>query len=92
LVLDEPTTSLDLAAQREMREHLRKLAANGVGLLLVTHHLEELIPEIERVVLLRKGAVYLDGPKEEVLKSTHLSALFGVEVDLSIRDGYYRPW
>ncbi len=92
LVLDEPTTSLDLAAQREMREQLRKLAAGGVGLLLVTHHLEELIPEIDRVVLLRKGSVYLDGSKKDVLNSAHLSALFGVEVDLSIKDGYYRPW
>jgi iron complex transport system ATP-binding protein len=92
LVLDEPTTSLDLAAQREMREHLRKLAANGVGLLLVTHHLEELIPEIERVVMLRNGSVYVDGQKEEVLSSVNLSALFGVDVDLSLRDGYYRPW
>lgn len=92
LVLDEPTTSLDLAAQREMREQLRKLAGSGVGLLLVTHHLEELIPEIDRVVLLRKGSVYLDGSKEDVLNSRHLSALFGVEVDLSVKDGYYRPW
>jgi iron complex transport system ATP-binding protein len=92
LVLDEPTTSLDLAAQREMRDHLRKLAAGGVGLLLVTHHLEELIPEIDRVVMLRKGSVYADGPKEEVLNSRLLSALFGVEVDVSIQDGYYRPW
>ena len=92
LVLDEPTTSLDLAAQREMRDHLRKLAASGVGLLLVTHHLEELIPEIDRVVMLRKGSVYVDGLKEDVLSSANLSALFGVEVDLSLRDGYYRPW
>lgn len=92
LVLDEPTTSLDLAAQREMREHLRKLAASGVGLLLVTHHLEELIPEIDRVVLLRKGSVYADGSKDEVLSSARLSALFGVDVHVSVRDGYYRPW
>src|SRR3954471_18608302 len=92
LVLDEPTTSLDLAAQREMRDHLRKLAAGGVGLLLVTHHLEELIPAIDRVVMLRKGSVYADGRKEDVLSSANLSALFGVDVDLSIRDGYYRPW
>jgi iron complex transport system ATP-binding protein len=92
LVLDEPTTSLDLAAQREMREHLRKLATSGVGLLLVTHHLEEIIPEIDRVVMLKKGSVYLDGSKEEVLSSAHLSDLFGVEVELSHKDGFYRPW
>jgi iron complex transport system ATP-binding protein len=92
LVLDEPTTSLDLAAQRDMRERLRKLASSGVGLILVTHHLEELIPEIDRVVMLQNGSVYADGPKEDILNSAHLSALFGVDVDLSIRDGYYRPW
>lgn len=92
LVLDEPTTSLDLAAQREMRDHLRKLARAGVGLLLVTHHLEELIPEIDRVVMLRKGAVYADGWKEDLLTSEHLSALFGVGVEVSVTDEYYRAW
>lgn len=92
LVLDEPTTSLDLAAQREMRDQLRKLASGGVGLLLVTHHLEELIPEIDRVVMLSKGSVFADGRKEDILNSRQLSGLFGVDVEVSIRDGYYRPW
>jgi ABC-type cobalamin transport system ATPase subunit len=44
------------------------------------------------VVMLRKGSVYVDGQKEDVLSSANLSALFGVDVDLSLRDGYYRPW
>lgn len=92
LLLDEPTTSLDFAAQREMREHMRALAASGVGLLLVTHHLEEIVPEIDRVVLLRHGTIFADGIKEEILTSDRLSTLFGVPLAISQADGFYRAW
>src|SRR5450755_3008029 len=92
LLLDEPTTSLDLAALHEVRGHLRSLAREGAGLLLVTHHLDDIIPEIERVVLLREGRVVGDGPKAEVLTSEHLSAMFGVGVDVIQRDGFYHAW
>jgi iron complex transport system ATP-binding protein len=92
LLLDEPTTSLDLPALHEVREHLRALAAGGVGLLLVTHHLDDIIPEIERVILLRQGAVFADGPKEEVLTSECLSELFGIAVEVFERDGFYHAW
>lgn len=92
LLLDEPTTSLDLFALREVRDHLRKLAQSGVGLLLVTHHLDDIIPEIERVVLLRNGRVLADGPKAEVLTSHRLSELFAVPVDVIERGGFYHAW
>ena len=46
LVLDEPTTSLDLHATHELREILRKLARSGISILMVTHHLPDVIPEI----------------------------------------------
>jgi iron complex transport system ATP-binding protein len=92
LLLDEPTTSLDLAALHELREHLRGLAQSGIGLLLVTHHLDDIIPEIDRVVLLRNGRVHADGPKTEVLTSGPLSELFGVEVDVFERNGFYHAW
>jgi iron complex transport system ATP-binding protein len=92
LLLDEPTTSLDLPALHEVREHLRALAASGVGLLLVTHHLDDIIPEIERVVLLRAGAVFADGPKPEVLTSACLSELYGVPVEVFERGGFYHAW
>lgn len=92
LLFDEPTTSLDLAAQREMREHLRRLAAAGVGLLLVTHHLEEILPEIDRVILLRGGSVFADGPKQEILTRANLTALFGVSVEVAQSDDFYRAW
>jgi iron complex transport system ATP-binding protein len=92
LLLDEPTTSLDLFSLHEVRGHLRSLAASGAGLVLVTHHLDDIIPEIERVVLLKDGAVLADGPKADVLTSETLSTLFGVPVEVVQRAGFYHAW
>ncbi len=89
LVLDEPTASLDLRATCELREIFRKLAQGGISIILVTHHLPDIIPEIRRVVLIRVGRVYCDGPKEKVLDPAALSALFGVPAEVLERDGYY---
>ncbi len=92
LLLDEPTTSLDLPSLREVRGQMRKLAQGGVGMLLVTHHLDDIIPEIDRVVLLKDGQVLLDGPKRDILTSERLSAVFGVQLEVVERDGYYHAW
>jgi iron complex transport system ATP-binding protein len=92
LLLDEPTTSLDLPTLHEVRNHLRSLAASGVGLLLVTHHLDDIIPEIDRVVLLRDGTVQCDGPKDEVLTSERLSGVFRAPLEVFERDGFYHAW
>lgn len=92
LVLDEPSNSLDLRAQAELREITRKLARAGLGLLLVTHHLPDIIPEIDRVICLRGGRVFRDGPKREILTGTNLSELFGVPLRVEQRDGSYVAW
>ena len=92
LLLDEPSTSLDLFAQHELREILRKLAQAGTGLLLVTHHLSDVIPEIDRVIMLKDGRIFGDGPKPAMLQEDRLEALFGLPVTLEHRDGYYHLW
>ncbi len=92
LLLDEPSTSLDLFAQHELRELVGKLARSGIGIVLVTHHLSDLIPEIERVILMRKGRILADGPKDEMLTEQRLGELFGIPVELAKRDGYYHCW
>lgn len=92
LVLDEPTSSLDLHATHELREILRKLVRNGISLIMVTHHLPDIIPEIERVVLMSSGRVLRDGPKADVLTAANLSELFRTPVDVLERDGYYNAW
>jgi len=92
LVLDEPSNSLDVFAQNELREILRKLARSGIGIILVTHHLADIIPEIERVILIRDGRVAADGRKQDVLTAAALADLFGLAVELAQRDGYYHLW
>jgi iron complex transport system ATP-binding protein len=89
LLLDEPTNSLDFRAFTELRNILRKLAREGIGLVLVTHHLADIIPEIQRVICLRSGRLFQDGPKDEVLRTECLRELFGVEVRVFQENGYY---
>jgi len=89
LLLDEPGNTLDICGQLELRATLRELANAGLGIVLVTHHVPEIIPEIERVVLLQKGRVVADGPKEKVLTSEQLSVLFGAHVQVFREDGYF---
>lgn len=90
LLLDEPSNSLDIRAQHEVREAMRKLAQSGVGVLLVTHHLPDIIPEIGRVIALKDGSVFGDGRKDEVLEGGRMSELFGIGVAVSCVGGIYR--
>src|SRR5437867_2068119 len=92
LVLDEPSVALDLAAQHELRLILRKLAQSEIGIVMVTHHVSDLIPEIDRILLMNRGRIIADGPKDEVLVESKLSELFGRPLQLSKRDGYYNLW
>jgi iron complex transport system ATP-binding protein len=89
LLFDEPSNALDIAAQLQLRDTMRELAQSGLGILLVTHHVSEIIPEIERVVLLREGRILADGPKTSILTAEHLSNLFGAAVRLGRHDGYF---
>ncbi len=89
LLFDEPSNALDIGARLQLRDTLRQLAQSGLGILLVTHHVSEIIPEIERVILLREGRVLADGPKSSVLTEQHLSKLFGVAIRLGEQDGFF---
>ncbi|KRG46873.1 ABC transporter ATP-binding protein [Stenotrophomonas panacihumi] len=76
LLLDEPSTGLDLIARQHLVDTMRDLARQGITLVLVTHHIEEIVPEIERVVLLRGGRIFADGHREALLRDEPLSAVF----------------
>jgi iron complex transport system ATP-binding protein len=89
LLLDEPSNALDIGAQMQLRETLRELAQSGLGIVLVTHHVAEIIPEIGRVVLLREGRIVADGAKSEILRAERLSSVFGMHVRLGQHDGYF---
>ena len=92
LLFDEPCNSLDLAAQQSVRQTMRALATSGIGIVLVTHELGDIIPEIERVVLMSRGHIEADGPKEEILQAERLAKVFGAPVEIARRDGYYQMW
>jgi iron complex transport system ATP-binding protein len=92
LLLDEPSNALDLAAQLELRNLLRRLAQQGTGILLITHHVSDIIPEIDRILMLKHGRIIADGPKEELLTAQRLSDLFQTEVHLTQRAGFHHAW
>ena len=89
LMLDEPTTGLDLVARHQFMERVRQIARDGTTLILVTHHVEEIVPEIERVILLREGRIAAEGPKQSMLTTARLSDLFAAPIALHEKDGYY---
>lgn len=92
MLLDEPTSSLDLQASRKTRAIMRRLAGAGKNLIMITHNLTDIIPEIERVVLIRSGRIVQDGGKEKLLTSETLSALFGLKLEVFKKDGFYYVW
>jgi iron complex transport system ATP-binding protein len=92
LLLDEPSNALDLAAQRDLRETLRRLAQQGTAVLLITHHIADILPEMERIVMMRDGRVVADGSKRELLTASRLGDLFGGEIHVEERDGGFNAW
>ena len=92
LLLDEPSNALDLHAQQDLRALLRRLAQQGTGILLITHHIADIIPEIDRIIMMKSGRIHADGPKSTLLTALTLSELFHTEVHVSHRDGFYNAW
>lgn len=89
LILDEPTTGLDLLARSRFLGTLQNIARHGKTIILVTHRVEEIFPEVERVILLNHGRILHDGRKREVLTSRRLSAMFGASIRVRQSRGYY---
>ncbi|BFI94815.1 MAG: ATP-binding cassette domain-containing protein [Rhodanobacter sp.] len=89
LLLDEPCAGLDLASRRHFLEALRTLARGGTTLLLVTHHVEEIIPEIGQVLLLRQGRTLRQGDKAAVLTDDALGEAFGMPIRVTRHGEWY---
>jgi len=92
LILDEPSSGLDVGAAALMLTQLRRFCQQNGSMVLATHHVDEIIPEIERVVLLSQGAVVADGAKEEILTSANLSQLYQTPLEVTAYNGWYRLW
>ena len=89
LILDEPTVGLDFAASFDYLGRIHDLSRSGHNIVLVTHHLNEIPPEVERVILLKQGRVAADGPKPQVLDSELLSSVYETAIRVAEVDGYF---
>jgi len=89
LVLDEPTSGLDVVSRHRFLAQVEKVGHGGTTLIFVTHHVEEIVPAVERVILLKDGRVAFDGSKRATLTDAKLTDVFGAPVFVTERDGRY---
>lgn len=92
LILDEPANGLDMGASLGMLALMRRFCGQGRGMIITTHHIDEIIPEIDRVVLIAEGKLIADGPKAEVVTSENLSRLYHTPLRITEQGGWYRCW
>jgi iron complex transport system ATP-binding protein len=86
LLLDEPSSGLDVKGKSEFRATMRRLIAEGTSLLIVTHDLEDIVPEVRKVVMLRDGAVLRSGGRR-LINDSSVSMLFGIPLHVEERGG-----
>ncbi|WP_052692054.1 ABC transporter ATP-binding protein [Teredinibacter purpureus] len=92
LILDEPTNGLDLNASSQVLRDMRTLAQTGITLILVTHHLHEIIPEIEQLIFLKTGKIIAKGDTKTLLTSDKISELYGIGLDVIEKNGFYQAY
>lgn len=88
-VFDEPCTGLDPQGMYQIRSTMRALAEEGRSVVLVTHYPEDIVPAIERVVLIKDAAILADGSKRDLLTDETMSDLFDAPLRVEERDGWY---
>ena len=90
LVFDEPTSGLDMSTCFQYLEIIRELISMGKKVILVTHHIHEIPPEVTRVILLKEGRVIEDGDQDQILTNTNLTNLFDWPIRVIKENGYYQ--
>ena len=90
LVLDEPMTGLDIVMKSKFRAMFDILIESGVSVIMITHELTDIPVSVKRIIMVRDGHVYADGPKEELLSDSRISELFGESISVECTDGIYR--
>ena len=90
LVFDEPTSGLDMSTCFQYLEIIRELISMGKKVILVTHHIHEIPPEVTRVILLKEGRVIEDGDKDQILTNANLTNLFDWPIRVIKENGYFQ--
>lgn len=89
VLLDEPTTGLDLASAFEHLHTVRQLIRAGVSVVQISHHINEIVPEVDRVIALKNGSIAHDGNKRSIFTSACLSELYATAIRVIEVDGLY---
>lgn len=92
MLLDEAGANLDFPSRHQYRALLEQLDSQDKTLILATHELSEIIPAIQRVVVMNKGKIVADGQKQDIIKEDILSAVYGSKVFVDQREGLYTAW
>lgn len=89
LLLDEASSGLDFPARADLRNTISQYATKGRTIIMVTHELAEIIPEVDRVLLMKNGQIVFDGKKEDALRKELLSDVYGRMIEVAERNGIY---
>jgi iron complex transport system ATP-binding protein len=92
LILDEPTSNLDIKSANIFLSYIQKIAKKGKTIIMVTHNLGDIIPEIERVIMMKNGRIFKDGKKEDILISENMSILFDSKIEVINNKQYYNAY
>jgi molybdate transport system ATP-binding protein len=90
LILDEPFDGLDETSRQSLAEAIDDLMMGSMRVILVVHRLEEIVPNVTHVLLVKNGQLFMQGTKEEVLTSENISRLYDCQLHLEKSNGRYQ--
>ncbi|WP_063420346.1 MULTISPECIES: ABC transporter ATP-binding protein [Prochlorococcus] len=90
LILDEPTNGLDLKARHQLLKYIRILCTSKTTIILITHRVEDIVKEMQRIIFLKKGAIIRDGATKDLLLSEPLGKLYETPLEIIYANGYYQ--
>lgn len=91
LLLDEPTAGLDMGGREDLLARFAAFATDNRApvTVTVTHHIEEIPAGTTHALLLKDGKVAVSGPVNQVVTSQHVSAVFGIEMEVTGNNGRF---
>ncbi len=89
LLLDEPTTGLDIKAKINFLNLIKKLTSK-LSIIIITHQLDEVINEISNVALIANNSIYKQGKKEEIITSQNISKVFNLNIEIEKNNYNYK--
>jgi iron complex transport system ATP-binding protein len=89
LVFDEVCSGLDISSREELLLFMGKLVKKGHNIIYVTHHIEEIIPAINKIMLLKNGEIYKSDNKKKVMKKKILNEVLDYKFDIKLKNNRY---